>query len=586
MVLATILAAGVLQLAAPASTQEHLPGTVAAPVSRGAVKLAPFEVDGQRVSAEMQALWLVYGPCRQRLEEEKLARVIARELARRAGERARVRLVEREARAPFRDERERAKELEVLENDERVRLFAQAHDVEGEVELAYQDALADFARRAPALDPETEMRRSFRSAAWFRSQLRWARVFDRVFLPANEEERPDATVAALRARFGDEYETWKKPWRLADGSIDPQYQEVTRQAVRDHLYADEQFTTSLAGPDFSIAIAAGTDRGAPGWVLRTDAIWEDVAATVDPAEVELARQYWRTVIATRNALARERLLLAAKEADDAIAALRAQLQEFVPSFDAFAVQQQRFPSPETFREFYALVCGFQRKHTTLLAASTPEKPAQVLLDQLPRANARHGDLLVDAEVLLLSAWDFAHARWEVGGLDASRHRADVLLERIRANEKAWSAHEQDAQDPARFWSALVDERSEWWDPPPTPGVPTDPTVRTKHKGRFGPLDHQGLLEHLELSRYDLWTQGSALVDAVLFDLAPGAVGGPYPHRYGWCLVRLVSRSAPAHPLDLAVKGQRDAVEVDLLDESFRRFSRAAVEAAASAARPR
>lgn len=53
-----------------------------------------------------------------------------------------------------------------------------------------------------------------------------------------------------------------------------------------------------------------------------------------------------------------------------------------------------------------------------------------------------------------------------------------------------------------------------------------------------------LLKTLETSRYDLWTSGAELVDAVYFDAEPGAVVGPFPHRYGYALVRVVSRTPP------------------------------------------
>lgn len=599
----------VLALLFPASGQNA--ATAPSIATQTVVRIEPFLVGTERVSAEMQELWLVYGPCRQRLEEAKLAHVIERELERRAATRAERRLAERAGPAPAAEER--AALLRALHAEELGRLREHAFDVEGEVELAVQRSLDDFRARAPGLDGEVELRRSFRSPDWFRSQLRWASVFDRVFLPADDEQRPEITVAALRERFGEQYETWRKPWKLSDGSIDPQYQEMTRQIVRDQLYADEHFTTSLEGPNYEVALAAEPTGGAPRWTLSTQDAWSSVASTVDAAEVELARRYWTTVIATRTELASRGLVLARDERERAFDELTKQLQEFIPSLEAFAVQQQRFPSPETFIEYYALTCGYQKEHTRKMAGSTAEKPAPALLEHVARANARHGGVLADAEVLLVSAWDFASARWKPGGFEAARVRAEELLARVRANELAWKEKRSGAQEPVAFWSALLDERSEWWDPPPLPGMPVDPSVRTKNRGRFGALDHAGLLEHLESSRYDLWTSGSELVDAVFLDLEPGAsgapsaqgstgasgsirasgssgapstIGGPYPHRYGYALVRLVRRSAPENPLDPAVARQRDAIEVDLLDESFRRLSRAAVAASKRAVAPK
>ncbi|MBI5363077.1 MAG: hypothetical protein HZA53_07840 [Planctomycetes bacterium] len=549
-------------------------------------KLEAFEFAGRQVSREMQALWILYGPCRQSLEEAKLQRVIEKELARRAEDRANARAAERAASQPSLDAHERARLAAGFRVEELARLRAEWFAVEPAVDREVARTKADFKERAPELDASIEMRRSFRTEAAFRSQLRWAIVFDRAFLAADEAQRPATTLDALRARFGGEYERWKTPWKLADGSIDPQYQGVVRQIVRDHLYADEHFVTSFASPGGVDALVADDPQGPGTWSVPTVDLWRSIASSVDPAEVDSAREFWRTAVATRAALAKEGLALTPKELDDALGALRGQLQEFVPSLEAYAVQQQRFPSPESFFEFYSLICTYQKKHSAILAGSTLEKPAQALLDHVPRVNARHGGATFDAEVLLVSAWDFANARWKLGGRANARLRAEELLASLRENERALAAHEASAKEPAEQWRVLVDTQSDWWDPPATPGVPMDPTVRTKNKGRFGALDHSNLLEHLELSRYDLWVRGSALMDAILFDLAPGTIGGPYPHAYGWCLVRLVNRTPPTHPLDPRVEGQRGAIEVDFLDESFRRYSCTAVEAAERTTKPR
>lgn len=541
------------------------------------IQVEPCTFGALTITPEMQQLWVVYGPCRQKLEEKKLERIVERELARRAAKTAERRLAERGPAAPSGAERDAL--LRSFVDDELERLRAHAYDVEGEVELAYQAALADFEKRATGLSAEVEMRRSFRDPSWFRSQLRWGAVFERVFLPADENARPEATVNALRARFRTEYETWRKPWRLPDGNVDPQYAEMTRQVVRDFLFEEEHFTTSLEGPDFSKAITAEPRDGTPPWSLTTKDAWNSVVATVDPAELELARRYWTTVLATRAALKERGLVLEAAERKNAFDALSKQLQEFVPSLEAFAVQQQRFPSPETFFESYALTCTFQKEHAKRMADGTPTKPAKALLEHVAHANGRRGGVRANAEVLLVSAWDFANARWKDGGFDAARRRAEALRDRVRANERAWGEKSTSGQDPAAFWSALLDEASEWWDPPSAPNLPVDPTVRPKNHGRFGALEYSELLETLETSRYDLWTSGAELVDAVYFDAESGAVVGPFPHRYGYALVRVVSRTPPQRALDPADPRQRDAIEVDFLDDAFRAFSRAAVDAA-------
>lgn len=578
--------------------------TLARAQSPAPIPIAPYRVDGVVVGVEQQELWILYGPARQALEEKKLARVVERELARRADASAARKIADVETARPFASAKERDDAREKLRASELEHLTKSAFAVEGDVELAVQRALDEFAKRYPELDARAEMSRSFRSETRFRSQLAWARVFDRLFLPDDEETRPQLTVDAMKARFGAEYETWRTAWRLADKSVDPQYQNLVRQVVRDHLFDAERFTTSLAGPDFTAALRADEDGdGKPDWTLSTADAWKDVASTVQPDEVEAARRWWTTFLTTHAELEREKLVLSPAEADAAIADVLADLQDLVPTFEAFAVQQHRFPSPETFREFYLASRAFQKKIEPLFADADGGKLQPPIAAQLSRTNARFGGVAIDAEILLVSGYDFAHAAWKPDGLAAARAHAEELAKRMRDAESAWAKHAPGASDPDALWSKLVDAESGWWDPPLPKDAPADaPMSPPRSKGRFGPRESADLMELLELTRYELWTGRADVLDALWTELPAGApnakgeatlgpVGGPYAHRWGAVLARVRSRSAPKRALDVNDANQREIVKLDYLDEAFRRASREAVarakiEAMPSDAKPR
>lgn len=539
----------------------------------GATVLPTLDANDERVQ-----LYLVYGACRQRLEERKLAFVVENFLRERAQNQAGEVIAVRERTQPFASPAERATMLATLAAQEYERQRAVALDVDARVDAEYTRTMAEFAQRFPALDTLTEMRRSFRSELWYRSQLHWTYVFDGIFLPDDESQRPELTNAALRDAFGAQFASWQKPWRLADGSVDPRYQATVRQIVRDRLYEHAHFTTTLAGPAWNIALRADTDAdGHADFELTTADAWKAVADTVNVQELEDARAFWRNVIATRTELEREGSYLSADARDVAFIELTNTLNDFVPTLETLALEQERFPSLEAYREYHGLEASFAQRFDALHKAAETTTPPE-LEQHYARSIARLGGVTVDADVLLVSAYDFPHARWNAEGRAGARTRAQALVERWRANESALAAGRADAREREAFWSALLDENSGWWDPP-LPDQETAAELRAveRKRGRFGALDAARWLEMLEFTRLEAWLRGTAAFDAILRDAPIGELSGPFEHVYGELLVRVRSRSAPAQPLDLANPQHRGVLASDYVDQEFRAYTRRAVE---------
>lgn len=555
-------------------------------------------VAGTPVSDEMIQLWIVYGPAREKLEERKVRFLIERELETRARAIADERVSEAAKAQPF-----ASKEAENTARAEILRAVKQGFetttlDVAAAITAEYESTLADFTKRFPNLDAQVEMRRSMRSGDWFREQLRWTKIFDRVFLPESEENRPEATRRALKQRFGSDYERFAKAWRGPDGKVDPQYKIMVRQAVRDELSNEQHFSSSLEGPDFSIALRADVDGdGKPELAIPTAEMWREVEATVANAEIEDARRYWTVVLATRAALERDKMYLSKQARDQAWEALKGDLHEFMPTLDALAVQQERFPSTESYREFQGQIKSFRTRIEPEVAPAKDGGLSDAVRSDLARAEPRLSGVRVDAEVLLVSAYDFAQAQWKPDGPAGAFARARALADELRANAARWKAHGNQAtaasanepatEDPDELWKRSLDEKSEWWDPPvtSTPGdVATDFT--RKNKGRFGAREWSEFAELLDLTRYEQWVHGAELADGLLSRLPVGEVGGPYACRFGACLVRVKSRSAPSRPVDVKQPTQRAVLELEYVDERFRRYAQAAVEQAQRDAAPK
>lgn len=540
-------------------------------------------VAGQAVTDEMIELWIALGPARDALEQHKLRWIIDRELAERTQRLTRERLEERRTQQPFASrEAEEAARASIAEAIRRG-LETTTLDVAEAVEREFAAALADFAKRFPELDALTELRRSKRSPELFREELRLARIFERLFLPSDANARPDASVRALRATLKDQYDRYAKPWRTADGSLDPQYQRITRQAARDGLAAEMRFSTSLEGPDFSIALRADPDGdGRADRELTTAELWRDVEPTVSRAEIEDARAYWQLVLATRAALEREGRWLTKSERDAAWEALRGQLSEFVPTLDALAMLQERFPSTESYREFQGLVKSFRARLEPQLVAADGG-PSELLLADLPRTLPRLAGVRIDAEVLLVSGYDFARAQWKPDGRAGAIERANALASDLRANAKRWEQRGERAQPeastvaPDELWKRALDEKSEWWDPPlPKDRASGAPDFLRKNKGRFGPRAWSELAELLEITRYEQWLRGEELVEALCSRLPLGEIGGPYPTRWGACLVRVKSRRDGERAIDPKHPAQHAVLALEFIDQRFREYGREAV----------
>jgi len=508
--------------------------------------VAPQDPEALRAEELREQLYVLYGVCRQRLEERKIRFVVDEQLRRAA---------ERDPSLPVEERRRRA------------------YDVEARVDAELARVRADFARRFPELDPETELRRAFRSEAWFRDQLRLTFVFDGLFLAADPASWPPETRLALQNRIGADYERELAGWRLPDGSFLPQYAVVLRQCVRDDLFARLQIASGLTLADPALALSADADRdGRADLVVRTAELWSEVEPLVSARERDEARRFCRALAATRARLQAAGAWLSDDELELAWVELDNQLSEWVPSVEALAVQQERFPSVEAYRAYHDLLTCFARGPYAALPGSAETHVA----DRKALTDARLAGATAAADVLLVSDYDFPRASWKADGSARAWQRA-------QAWRAQWEQRVAGGSSPAELdalWSGWIDAHSEWWDPPLPANVSRSELQIAEYKrGRFEEADIWQWRDRLGLSRVDEWLAEPDVLADLFADLPLGALGGPYPHAFGALLVRVRARGAPAEPLDLSQPAQRAAAERDRLESAFRAYTRAALEAA-------
>jgi hypothetical protein len=155
-----------------------------------------------------------------------------------------------------------------------------------------------------------------------------------------------------------------------------------------------------------------------------------------------------------------------------------------------------------------------------LASGPDGSVAPVLEEHLKLANAVMGLGRVDAEVMLVSAFDFLRNKWKDDGwnwaeTEANRLKADLdahiekLAQFDAARRKASDAGENlpesvEAPQPfERYWAEMMDLHSDYWDAPmPAEGKPP-PMQGMKLKGRFGSQTRNDLERYVGETAYSL-----------------------------------------------------------------------------------
>lgn len=600
--------------AAPAPFLQQVgPTTSAAEDTKTSMFGEPLYVNGRRVTDDEIKLQLIYGPCRLMLDLAKVGMIIEDEIARQAGEKAEAEIAEKEKAQPFENADARAKAKQAA----LARITSLLHEKyrigDEEFDTEYQYTVDDFKKSYPVLDIGAEICRAFRSVDWYREQLRQTMYFDRVFLPVNPAEWPATTLEAIRADpAGGEllipdakqsYEARLNAAQKNDGKLpreDPLYMTFLRQIVRDAMFNLMTFKTHPDKIDPKLALWGDADGdGKPEVALSIEELWNKVADTVTDTEVIEAKQWYVSVLAVRDRLAKEGALLSDDEGRKAIADLTRGFEGNTITLEQMATKTYFFPSVENFSEYYVLREGYRKLIAPKLAAGPGGELSQVLRDYFEHANRAMGLGMVDCEALLVSAMDMPRFRWKKDGWSWSKKTAQELRAQIDQNLKDYNEQraakaaaqaqgkeykpEKEVLEPYRFWSQLMDDHSEYWDPPPPEAHDNNKAhvsdVGMKKKGRFGPRYRNDLISYVGETAYSEWVSGECITDRMFFDQAENTVAGPYLGPLGWYITRVNRRTPPSRPLNLSEPRHMDLLREDYLRWSFIQYTRDAVAAA-------
>ena len=600
--------------AAPAAAQKPAGKPVslalaARPDDGGASRFgAPLVVNGKRVGDEAIRLYLVYGPGRLMLEMYKLGVVIDDQIERVANELADAEIARREAEKPFASAAERQAAFDAELRQQKAQAQERYRLSETDYQEEHDDTIKQFREKYPVLDIEAEISRAFRTVEWYGIQLRQTMMFDLVFLPPNPEEWPIVSVEAMRADSGDALlDDAKTSYKTRLGMMeknnlkkipkdDPMIVTMMRQIVRDAMFNLIDFRTQPDAPP-GIALWADTNGdGKPELELTIDELWKKVEPTVSETEIAEAKQWFVTSIATRDREEKEGILV---DGD----ACRASIDEFVKRFDntyntleVYATRTLMFPCVEAYKEYHCLFEGFKNMTEPKLASGPGGDLAAPLREYFDRANRIMGLGQVDSEVMLFSALDIPHFRWKPDGWAWAERESKKVKAAIDANTQAYNEQkakeleakqngttyvaDKPAVEPYRFWSQMIDDHSEYWDPPAPEGQGQKGSdVMYKKKGRFGPRYRNDLISFVGETYFTNWVTGESLTDYLFFDQAEGTVAGPFKGPQGWYLTRVNKRTGASRPLNLAEPKHVELLRDDYLRVAFNKYSKEAVEQA-------
>ena len=323
----------------------------------------------------------------------------------------------------------------------------------------YSHKLEDFRTNYPSLDIPTEIARAYRSLTWYRHELHQQFLFDQVFLPDDFTEWPEIAKEAIRQeadqlwlddfeaqskvraeRYAEDLAAWQAKLDAGEEAgpkprpyvEDVMFRSILRQMVRDTLYSFTTTKTALQGlpPELLMTVDIDGD-GTLELTVETEDVWRDVAPTVTPAEVDDARLFLAKIEATRQRLAAEGKLLPREDLEAALSeAMGGFKDNLFGGIGMIAVGDHRFPSMEAYGQYLAL----HECHKTALGAEldTPEDGGlpPLLQDHLDRANKIMGLAKVDAEVLLVGAFDEGKLMWRENGWTTSKEKSKELLAKI------------------------------------------------------------------------------------------------------------------------------------------------------------
>ena len=267
------------------------------------------------------------------------------------------------------------------------------------------------------------------------------------------------------------------------------------------------------------------------------------------------------------------------------------------SFGFVAMSAYRFPSVESYEDYTYLYNSFRESIDEELQLDENGNLPPELQAHLPVVQGIMGIAKVQAENLLVSAFDYPNNKWFEGGWEKAGERAmtlraevDAYVDKVATQDaaRAAAAEKGETYEPEvalqpfdEWWTNFIDLHSDFWDPPLPVTGKAPPANSLRDKGRFDgtPTTRNDLKGALGESPYTHFLWNSNAVDAIFFDVPQGSVGGPFRAPKGY-LISYVKRKLPASKsISIRDEANLKALQEDFAQLSFTRFCHEALNEA-------
>ncbi len=432
----------------------------------------------------------------------------------------------------------------------------------------------------------------------YMDQVRQTQLFDKVFLPEDPNDYPPTTVAALNSQAEDFVQRLIEGHELRMQMREEKAEEVDTKRAEletakaeagedaEKLAAVEAMTTALAVAEKELAdlhndqgqllfrqlmrqlVISALNRSADvkthadglpsdvamevnGRQIMTDDIWRAIRYKVTEEDVHDAKLWFAKTLVIRQGLEASGHYMTDEEFEQSYFEHTDPYKDSPFSIPAVAVSFKKFPSEDAYKEHYRLAESYKKMIESeitdeSLAAHNETRTKNLL-----------GLAKVDVEIILISAYDFKKSAFQPNGWEEAKKRAVNVMQRLADG------------DP---WNQVLEECSEFYEPPLGKSSQNMAQQFAKNKGRFGQLNRNELLQKIGESDFSLFLTGQSLTDTIFFDLEIGVPSQPLkgPHGYYVCLVK--GRTSPATQISLEGT-HRNLVEQDYLAVRMNEYAR-------------
>ena len=387
--------------------------------------------------------------------------------------------------------------------------------------------------------------------------VRTTEVFKRVFLPENPNNYSDTTITALKAQEnGDQLiEQMKIAYDLRVANEQEEISAGERVFQTMLLQQIVKYLNDTADiVDNAKALPEGVLMRVNGKDVKVDTIWNQIKGRVTEMEVRSAKQWIANMTLLEQALSEAGVWLSEEEAAQAYFDHAEPFKGSIFSIERLAVTVKHFPSVSAYKKYYRAYESYHRL--------VKDKMTEEVLKDYGEKRTRHliGQVTVDADVILLSAYDHKNNRWKDDGWAQAEQKTKEVLKALVEEDKPW---DQVLQQYSEFYDLPVPKSQRGQE---TPHWITD-------KGRFRNKQRNILMKNLDESDYWLFLNGDSITDYIFYEQEVEQIGQPMKGPKGWYIPLLRRRSDPPARLSTSEENMRTLIEQDYLNYHLRMYVR-------------